>query len=161
MVGVGRDLCGSSSPTSCRSRVTYSRLHRTLSRRVLNISREGDSISTRLRRGCPSRGRQRKSSPSPWRRSICVMSAAGQGRHRSQHGGKTANFLSETWLQNKGWKPLAWRTRPSGTARQVANSPTTWRASSLLFHQLHLPPTYHHRLPSLQPANSYKPNIAT
>ena len=26
----------------CRSRVTYSRLHRTLSRRVLNISREGD-----------------------------------------------------------------------------------------------------------------------
>ena len=26
MVGVGRDLCGSSSPTSCRSRVTYSRL---------------------------------------------------------------------------------------------------------------------------------------
>jgi len=28
---------------SCWSRVTYSRLHRTLSRRVLNISREGDS----------------------------------------------------------------------------------------------------------------------
>jgi len=28
---------------SCRSRVTYSRLERTLSRRVLNISREGDS----------------------------------------------------------------------------------------------------------------------
>jgi len=27
---------------SCWSRVTYSRLHRTLSRRVLNISREGD-----------------------------------------------------------------------------------------------------------------------
>jgi len=26
MVGVGRDLCGSSSPTPCRSRVTYSRL---------------------------------------------------------------------------------------------------------------------------------------
>ena len=36
IVGVGRDLCGSSSPTPCRSRVTYSRLHRTLSRRVLN-----------------------------------------------------------------------------------------------------------------------------
>ena len=30
---------------SCRSRVTYSRLHRTLSRRVLNISREGDSTT--------------------------------------------------------------------------------------------------------------------
>jgi len=30
IVGVGRDLCGSSSPTPCRSRVTYSRLHRTL-----------------------------------------------------------------------------------------------------------------------------------
>ena len=43
MVGVGRDLCGSPSPTPCRSRVTYSRLHRTLSRGVLNISREGDS----------------------------------------------------------------------------------------------------------------------
>ena len=28
---------------SCRSRVTYSRLHRTLSSQVLNISREGDS----------------------------------------------------------------------------------------------------------------------
>jgi len=43
MVRVGRDLCGSPSPTPCRSRVTYSRLHRTASRRVLNISREGDS----------------------------------------------------------------------------------------------------------------------
>jgi len=43
MVGVGRDLCGSPTPTPCRSRVTYSRLHRTLSRWVLNISREGDS----------------------------------------------------------------------------------------------------------------------
>jgi len=35
MVGVGRDVCGSSSPTPCRSRVTYSRLHRTLSRQML------------------------------------------------------------------------------------------------------------------------------
>ena len=32
--------------TPCRSRVTYSRLHRTLSRRVLNISREGDSTTS-------------------------------------------------------------------------------------------------------------------
>ena len=31
---------------SCRSRLTYSRLHRTLSRRVLNISREGDSTTS-------------------------------------------------------------------------------------------------------------------
>jgi len=31
----------------CRSRVTQSRLHRTLSRRVLNISREGDSTTSR------------------------------------------------------------------------------------------------------------------
>ena len=46
MVGFGRDLCGSPSPTPCRSRVTYSRLHRTLSRRVLNISREGDSTTS-------------------------------------------------------------------------------------------------------------------
>jgi len=30
----------------CRSRVTYSRLHRILSRRVLNISREGDSTTS-------------------------------------------------------------------------------------------------------------------
>ena len=30
---------------SCRTRVTYSKLHRTLSRRVLNISREGDSTT--------------------------------------------------------------------------------------------------------------------
>ena len=29
MVGAGKDLCGSSSPTPCQSRVTYSRLHRT------------------------------------------------------------------------------------------------------------------------------------
>jgi len=41
MFGVGKDLCGSSSPTPCQSRVTYSRLHRTLSKQVLNISREG------------------------------------------------------------------------------------------------------------------------
>ena len=31
---------------SCRSRVTYSRLHRTASRRVLNISREVDSATS-------------------------------------------------------------------------------------------------------------------
>jgi len=30
----------------CRSKVTYSRLHRTLSRRVLNISREGESTTS-------------------------------------------------------------------------------------------------------------------
>ena len=30
---------------SCQSRVTYSRLHRTSSRRALNISREGDSTT--------------------------------------------------------------------------------------------------------------------
>ena len=46
MVGVGRDLCGSPSPTPCRSRVTQSRLHSTASRRVLNISREADSIAS-------------------------------------------------------------------------------------------------------------------
>ena len=32
--------------TRCRSRAAYSRLHRTLSRRVLNISREGDSTTS-------------------------------------------------------------------------------------------------------------------
>jgi len=46
MVGVGRDLWGSPSPTPCPSRVAYSRLQRTLSRRVLNISREGDSTAS-------------------------------------------------------------------------------------------------------------------
>ena len=46
MFGAGRDLCGSPSPTPCRSRVTYSRLRRTLSRRVLNISREADSTTS-------------------------------------------------------------------------------------------------------------------
>ena len=38
-------LEGSPSPTPCRSRVTQSRLHRTASRRVLNVSREGDSTA--------------------------------------------------------------------------------------------------------------------
>ena len=43
MVAVGRDLWRSSSPTHpSQSRVTYSRLHRTSSRLVLNISWEGD-----------------------------------------------------------------------------------------------------------------------
>jgi len=51
MSGVGRDLCGSPSPTPCQSRVTYSRLHRTLSRRGLNISREGDSTTSLGSRG--------------------------------------------------------------------------------------------------------------
>jgi len=46
MFGVGRDLCGSPSPTPCQSRVAYSRLHRNLSRQVLNISREGDSTTS-------------------------------------------------------------------------------------------------------------------
>ena len=43
---VGRDLCGSPSPTPCPSRVTQSRLHRTLCRRGWNISREGDSTAS-------------------------------------------------------------------------------------------------------------------
>jgi len=34
VAGVGRDLCGSSSPTPCPSRVAYSRLQRTSSRQV-------------------------------------------------------------------------------------------------------------------------------
>ena len=38
MFGVGRDLCGSSSPGPCWSRVTY--------RQVLNISREGDATTS-------------------------------------------------------------------------------------------------------------------
>jgi len=46
MFGVGRDLWGSPSPTPCQSRVTYSRLHRTLFRRGLSISREGDSTTS-------------------------------------------------------------------------------------------------------------------
>ena len=46
MFGVGRALCGSSSPTPCRSKVTQSRLHSTTSRRVWNISREGDSTTS-------------------------------------------------------------------------------------------------------------------
>ena len=46
MVGVGRALCGSPSPTPCRSRVTQSRLHSTASRRSLNVSREGDSTAS-------------------------------------------------------------------------------------------------------------------
>jgi len=45
MLWVGRDLCGSASPTPCPSRVTQSRLHSTASRPVLNISREGDSTT--------------------------------------------------------------------------------------------------------------------
>ena len=45
MVRVGRDHCGSPSPTPCPSRVTQSRLHSTVSRRVLNVSREGDSTA--------------------------------------------------------------------------------------------------------------------
>ena len=46
MVGFGRDLWGSPSPTPCPSRVTHSRLHSTASRRGLNISREGDSTAS-------------------------------------------------------------------------------------------------------------------
>jgi len=46
MVGVGRDLCGSPSPTPCPSRVTQSRLHSTTARWVWNISREGDSTAS-------------------------------------------------------------------------------------------------------------------
>ena len=46
MAGVGRALCGSPSPTPCPSRVIQSRLHSTTSRRVLNISREGDSTAS-------------------------------------------------------------------------------------------------------------------
>ena len=46
MFGVGRDLCGSPSPTPCPSRVTESRLHRTAARRGWNISREGDSTAS-------------------------------------------------------------------------------------------------------------------
>ena len=46
MARVGRDLCGSPSPTPCPSRVTQSRLHSTVSRRGWNISRKGDSTAS-------------------------------------------------------------------------------------------------------------------
>jgi len=46
MFRVGRDLCGSPSPTPCPSTVTQSRLHSTTSRGVWNISREGDSTAS-------------------------------------------------------------------------------------------------------------------
>jgi len=46
MLGVGRDLWGSPSPTPCPSRVTHSRLHSIMSRQVWNISREGDSTAS-------------------------------------------------------------------------------------------------------------------
>jgi len=46
MFGVGRDLCGSPSPTPCPSRVTQSRGHSTVARQVWNISREGDSTTS-------------------------------------------------------------------------------------------------------------------
>ena len=60
MVGVGRDLLGHLVQPSCRSRVTYSRLHRTLSRQVLNISREADS-TTCSSAPSPSKGRNSSS----------------------------------------------------------------------------------------------------
>ena len=44
-VGVGRDLCGSPSPTPCQSRVTQSRLHRTLSRLKLLVRRISPSLA--------------------------------------------------------------------------------------------------------------------
>jgi len=46
MVGVVRALCGSPSQIPCPSRVTHSRLHSTASRKVWNISREGDSTTS-------------------------------------------------------------------------------------------------------------------
>jgi len=45
MLGVGRDLCGSSSPTHLPKQ-SHLLLHRTFSRWVLNISREGDSTTS-------------------------------------------------------------------------------------------------------------------
>jgi len=67
MLGVGSDLCGSPSPTPCRSRVTQSRLHRTLYRQVLNISREGESTT--------SLGNLRGCGPSKLCRSCVVLSS--------------------------------------------------------------------------------------
>jgi len=46
MIEVGRDLWRSSGPTSCSSRATESRLLRTMSRWLLNISENGDSMTS-------------------------------------------------------------------------------------------------------------------
>ena len=46
IVGVGRDLKRSLSPTPLLKPVPYNRSHRSASRRVLNISTEGDSTSS-------------------------------------------------------------------------------------------------------------------
>jgi len=43
MVGVGKDLCGSSSPTLLLKQGHLQQAAQDLSKRVLNISREGDS----------------------------------------------------------------------------------------------------------------------
>jgi len=46
MLGVGRTSVDHLVQLPCQSRVTYSRLHRTSSRQVLNSSREGDSTTS-------------------------------------------------------------------------------------------------------------------
>ena len=46
MVGVGRHLCGSSSPTPLPKQGHLQQAAETLSRRILNISREGDSTAS-------------------------------------------------------------------------------------------------------------------
>jgi len=99
MVGVGRDLCGSSSPTPYPSRVTQSRLHRTLSRWVWNISREGQSNQSvnaqaapsvlvshppipRARKGGRARDGTRFGKGTPWRRTPEGSCPPLQGDHR-------------------------------------------------------------------------------
>jgi len=69
----------------CRSRVTYSRLHRTVSRRVLNISREEDSTTYHV--------------------GLCMEERDQSGKRIERHCWR--NLITES--QNvRGWKGPLW-----------------------------------------------------
>ena len=132
MVRVGRALCGSPSPTPCPGRVTQSRLHSTTSRRVWNISREGDSTASPQ---CPPplQGDASAVTPRPrphgepgWLRAISNTTRPGnaaQASLKTQAAGSGNQLLLKKTYIPPSYAPWVQCLRASGACSQHCTPP--------------------------------------
>jgi len=129
MVEVGRDLCGSPSPAPCQSRVTQSRLHSTASRRVLSISREGDSTASLASLGQGSITLRVKKFFLMFRWnspcfSLCPLPLVPPLGTTGKRGGRDCSLAKSCFIQDSSVAVTA--VRGLGEGRDVAMGGSSW-----------------------------------